>query len=278
MAALCEFKTSVGDVPRDFMFQYLGLESAIRTQHTCVRCSRKYGGFELGTLTCRYHPFEHINKAQRFELYSSHSPAPTACRTCNESHLDAYGRRAMHYNVPGSFDSRGPGCVPIDHGDVDEILAKPYACVPIAMADHFVLHDHYDNTSPFSSQERNNVALVHRPEQMALSVALSIPGTACPFIVPVVQLYDELRTVFQLEDLQKSVRVARRGPNASSITRIKGMQHPDALDVYRLYADDAEANAEFMPFAVIARVHQYKPIEFLDLPELVNVLDDDDLV
>lgn len=279
MSAFSEFKTSIDEVPQDFAVEYLGLGSAIKAQHRCKRCHKTYGGFDLGTLSCRYHPFEHVNTAQRFEHYSFASPAPGNCQLCNESHLDPYGRRAMHYGVPGNRDEDPSGCVPIDHADsVDAILDKPYACVPIAMADHFLLHDHYDNTNPFSWKDRNNVVLIHKPEQMALSVALSIPGTATAMVIPVVHLYEEVRSVFRLEDLQKTVRVARRGPNASSITRIKGMQHPDALDVYRLYANDAEANAEFMPFAVIARVHQHKPMELLDLPDLVKVLDDDDLV
>lgn len=185
----------------------------------------------------------------------------------------------MFYNIPGNDNEQAQGCTPIDHtSSVKAILDKPYACVPLALADNFVLHDPYDAESPFSIKDRNNVVVIHKPEQMAMSLSLSIPGTACPVIIPVVQMYDEVRVMFELEDLQKRVRIARRGPNASSITRIKGMQHPDALDVYRLYADDAEANAEFMPFAVLARIHQHKPMELLDLPHLVNVLGDDDLV
>ena len=279
MATATTFNTSIGLIPRAYEFQYSGLKRAIGSVHHCVVCQRTYTGSEIGTLACRFHPFKLINTCMRFEEYDSLAAAPTDCRTCNDAHLTSYARRSMAWQVPGSTDHSASGCTPVDHcTSLEQLLAKPYSCVPLCMAENFVLHDKYDRDNPLSTHTRTNVVIISEPEQMALTLLIEIPGTSQPFVVPVIELYNEVCSVFKLADLQQSVRLARRGPNASSITRIKGFQHADALDTYRLYADEQDSLAEFMPFAVIARVHPRRRLRLVDIPDLVNVLRDDELI
>jgi len=278
-AAVGRFKTSLETVPLDYVHQYSSLKRSIAEYQKCALCSEMYSGSQIGTLVCKYHPFQIVNTSTRFVEYHCHSGPPTNCKECNTAHLSSGARRTMHWQIPGDETLTRTGCTPVDHcADLFELLSHPYKVVPLCMAEEFLLHDRVDDENYMSSHERNNVLVVDSPEQMALTFQMSMPGTNAPVLIPVVDLYDEVSEIFSLDDLQRTVRLARRGPNPSSITRIKGMRHPDALDIYRLYSDDREAQAEFMPFVVVARVHQYKPMELVDIPELVTVVGDDQLV
>ena len=273
MAAACCFKSPLTVVPSDYAPHYDAVLSETLASEKCGNCGAVYTGAEVGMLGCRFHPFQYLNNSARVMPYDSVSGPPSECLLCNEEHLDQYSILAMKGGVPGRHVSR-LGCTRIDHcGRVMDVINKPYTCVPLAMADMF-----FATRTNFGPENARSVCYITRPGQMNLTAEIQLPGTAASFLVPIVNLYTEVSEIFALEDLQKSVRMARRGPNASSITRIKEMHHTDNLDLYRLYADEKEASAEFIPFAVVARVEQSQPITLSYRPEFLQILDDDALI
>lgn len=277
MALLDRFNTSLTDIPDALVHSVIRAKKAIDTNHRCVSCGNTYSGADIGVLSCHYHPFEHINSCARVVPYCGDHPSP--CSDCNRAHLTPGARLAVG-EMPGSRPYYRTGCTPIDccADGVRAVLAKPYRVVPLKMAQEFSLYDQYDDWNSFGRGAKNNVILIDRPEMMQMTLQIEIPGTRRTLLVPVVEMYEELAQELGLGDLRQTVRKVRRGPNASSITRIKGMQHADALDTYRLYTDDTEAAAEFTPFFVVARVWQNYPLELLDIPEMVTVLADDELI
>lgn len=270
-------KSILSAVPDDYVYALKSVLNELAQEHTCARCRATFRGDSVGTLTCAYHPFKVTNQSARLHAYGGPTAdaPPTDCQICNASHLHPMAVRCMGARPsPGSASYGARGCTPIDHAtDLYEMLAQPYICVPQLLASQFVATDRRGDYA-----DRRNVLLIDRAEHMSLCVRIQMPGTAQVLLRPVKDLYAEVTELFALDDLQRSVRLARRGPNPSSITRIQGSKSGEALEVHRLYNGEADAVVEFMPFLVIARVAQREPLALVDVPELVTYIADEDLV
>lgn len=265
------------------------LVDALGEDRLCAHCGVSYRANETGALLCRYHPFNWVSRGQRSMPYlqkhmialgDERSFAPTHCETCNTQHLTGDARFMQHQNrVPGirAANMAKIGCVALDHSSegVASVLRRPFIAAPFFIATRFLIADpHYKHT--FSHR---NTIIVDSPQQLNLCLRVVIPGDARPFLHPVRHIYCEMAQIYNLGDLDSDVRLARRGPNASSITRIhKSANNDERLEVHRLHGTGTERTVSFTPFVIIVRIAQPTDVCLIDRPDLVHIVGDDQLI
>lgn len=258
------------DVPVQLARQFETTDTITSKRKRCAQCYGVFSGSAIGMLSCLFHPMDYYNTNIRTAPYTP-GVVPTNCYHCNFVHMDTNAVARSDAYIPGDKHTSVRGCTRVDcTTDIRALIDHPYACVPQMMASRFF--------TLRNSADANHVLLINEPSQMSLVLSIFMPGTRRQLLVPVIELYKELRALYDLNDLDSEIRMARRGPSASSITRLRLTSNGNRLDVYRMHAPKSVTNVSFVPFYVVARVSQPHKLALVDIPEMVDVLADDDLI
>lgn len=261
--------TRVVSLPVGYEMAHNSVVAELKLQRQCCLCGETYAGADIGTLACRFHPFDTYYSALRMVPYSStmveHQTGD--CDICSHNFLAPAVRAASVHrdpiDEPDGKRSVVDGCTRIDHCEsFVAFLDNAVIGIPSFYAEMLTLrHRDAHLRGEYLDSSQGNVLLVSRPEQMALTLHYDMPGAPERMRKPVLAIYERMAGIFELQRLSEALRLAKKGAVANSITRIKQLRHPDAERKFGLYASET-AVAEFVPFYIIVRFEQLgKPIE-----------------
>ena len=248
----------------------------------CALCGDQFSPRQSGTLLCAYHPLAHYATSTRDTPYSD-GEFPSPCNTCNQQHLNPMLRSVTDYDTrlgedgittssfyaPARIDyatdaiplkmqsmHASLGCIAVDHcTSISELFQQPYVALPLVYFNHLVLADKIRVDEPPPDREHSNWLVIKEAVQLTKMLAITVPYSEVPFIVPVKVLYEAMALKFGIESLEEGARAARVWNNKSSLSQLQHLHHPKADHKDKLHRID-QKHVKFAPFIVIARVAQ----------------------
>lgn len=227
------------------------IEQKLESRAVCVLCGKLFSGEDAGSLGCRYHPYEYVNRAANVTGYI-HAQPPSNCITCSN----------YHQRLPSPPHARtDSGCTRIDHcTSVSDLLNWPIIALPLDTVDEFKFFAAISGsilTADLKAALEKEMAciVIDKSELLALRIKIDIPGTRKSFVVSLAVVYDRMvrnLRLFDMEETRRRVRLADPTLQESLATQFAHDLAPvkDKLHMRGL------SRIDFHPFVIIARVDQ----------------------
>lgn len=276
-----KFEVDFRAVPHQFSANYVAFKQLLAQPFNCALCGDYFTPRQSGTLLCSFHPLAHYSTGARATPYLSDIPAP--CFTCNDKHLNANLSKRPDYDTrigddgitissfyePSKTDYATDaiplrlqsihysiGCIAIDHcTSVADVFKQPYVALPLVYLNHLVIENKIDIERERPDGDYTNWMVIKEPIQLTKMLAIAVPYSEIPFIVPVKVVYEAMSLKFGIESLEEGARAARVWNNKSSLSQLQHLHHPKAEHKDRLHRID-QRHVKFAPFIIIARVAQ----------------------
>lgn len=258
-AAVRQFTTAV---PAELDLQVGEFKGVVSQPRRCVFCQRMFSKRDVGMLSCLFHPNEFFNQGVKHGNYHDITdPSHTNCQECTRLTL-------FTGKLPGSPSSIYPvqGCTRIDHCESLRVLEQPISAVPAShLCELNILFDSKRTSSAGSNIEaairalrkRPNVIIVDKPRQLTRALFVDMPGTAVPFSMSVMEIYEAMTRAFGLPSIDDQVRRARAADPELRPTKHGGMYTTAGAGEFdRIRSTLSDNNVSFIPMVIIARVDQ----------------------
>ena len=249
-------------VPIGYELADMSIREQLKKTAQCGLCGKEYSGAYVGSLACAFHPYEAYLACMRTAHYNPVLHEAEGCKVCARGHLMPELRPMS--GIEQRDDVLPSGCVRIDHcRNIDTLLERPFYGIPTFYSTYLRLHGNGSHVSGLQLDESGgNVLLISEPEQMAMNVQYRLPGIAHIFTISVIEIYETMAALFQLQQLDESLRQARKGPVGSSVSRLPQLRHPHASRKFNMYTRETVL-AEFVPFYILMRVQQNEPMKLV---------------
>lgn len=237
----------------------------------CALCGDIFTPRTVGTLACKFHPSEYINRGARLIASAEADPsvsAPSNCGTCTQLNI-APSMRSLMFKERAHMRA---GCTSVDHcTGLDILFSKAYFAVPTAYLHLLTAWGHASARIGINSSAQNakrdilvalasqpNALLVRKAEHLGKTLVIDVPHTSASIGVPVREIYDEMCERFALPKINSMLRDTRLANPIAALSNNSSYAHPDARRRAQLRVLNHQ-KALITPFVILGRISQSTP-------------------
>lgn len=245
-------------VPAELDLQVSEFRGVVSQLRRCVFCQEMFSKRDVGMLSCLFHPSEYFNRGVKHGLGTQ---SHTDCQACNQLTLFA-GK----WNDPRAPVYPSQGCTRVDHCESVSVLEQPISAIPAAYLNELnILLDVKSKASTGSDidgairalRKRTNVIVIDKPRHLTKVLFVDMPGTAVPFSMSVMDIYEAMTATFGLPSMDEQVRKARAADPELRPSKHGGMYASDGAGEFdRIRSTLSNNKVMFIPMVIVARVDQ----------------------
>lgn len=245
-------------IPAELDLQVSEFRGVVSQLRRCVFCQEMFSKRDVGMLSCLFHPSEYFNRGVKLGVPNH---AHTDCQECMRLTL-----------FSGKWDDpRAPiypsqGCTRIDHCESISVLEQPISAMPAAYLNELNIFLDVKSKATTGSdvdeairalKKRTNVIIIDKPRQLTKVLFVDMPGTAVPFSMSVMDIYETMTVQFGLPSMDEQVRRAKADDPELRPTKHGGMYASEGAGEFdRIRSTLSNNKVMFIPMVIIARVDQ----------------------
>lgn len=258
-ATVRQFTTAI---PPEFDLQVGEFKGVVSQPRRCVFCQQMFSKRDVGMLSCLFHPNEFFNRGVKYGNYHEITdPSHTNCQECTRLTLFTGKLSTVQNSIYST-----KGCTRIDHCESLHVLEQPISAIPVSHLGELNIFFDAKRTSTAGSnieaairslRKRSNVIIIDKPRQLTRALFVDMPGTAVPFSMSVMEIYEAMTKAFGLPSIDDQVRRARAADPELRPTKHGGMYTTTGAGEFdRIRSTLLDNNVSFIPMVIVARVDQ----------------------